>query len=191
MSPLVAALSLALGALTSLAVPGACIALDIDPESARRDLVSADGSLFVVGRARMPGVHWVSICREASLVNDVPLAAADAMRAADHVGWPSGEEVVGMLSAGWPWTFIELTWMRGARDEFPGDPRDNLLEAGNLADAIRRAVSHTPEPHVSLSWPQLALSALTLAVPWLIALTLAARARQSAQARTAPTSARP
>lgn len=191
MSRLVAALSIALGALTSLAVPGACVALDIDAVSEPRDIASAGGSLFVIGRAHMPGVHWVSICREAGLVNDAPLAAADAARAARHAGWPSGDEVVGMLSAGWPWSFIDMTWTRGTRDEFPGDPRDNLLETGNLADAIRRAVSRTPEPHTSLSWPHLAASALTLAAPWWIALTLAARARRSAPARTGQRSAQP
>lgn len=179
------ALSAALGLMTSLAVPGACVALEMDPGTARRDISSAEGSLFVVGRAHLPGLAWVSVCREASLVNEAPIAAPDAVRAAAHVGWPAGDEVTGMLSAGWPWPFIDLTWVRRARDDFPGDPRDNLVESGNLSDAIRRAVSRTPEPQVNLSWPSLAASALTLAVPWWIALRLAARARRSAPAQTA------
>ena len=179
------ALSIALGALTSLAVPGACVALDLDPASKPRDISSAEGALFVVGRAHLPGLRWISICREASLVNDAPLAAADATRAARHVGWPTGDDVVGMLSAGWPWPFIDLTWVRGPRDDFPGDPRDNLMESGNLADAVRRAVSRVPEPHLSVSWAPMAASAIALAVPWWVALRLAARARRSAPARTA------
>lgn len=185
MSRLVAALSIALGVFTSLAVPGACVALDIDPASDPRDIASAQGSLYVIGRAHMPGLAWVSICREAGLVNDAPIAAPDAVRSAAHVGWPAGDEVIGMLSAGWPWPFIDLTWARRARDDFPGDPRDNLMESGNLSDAIRRAVSRTPEPQVSISWPSLAASAFTLAVPWWIALKLAVRARRSAPAQAA------
>lgn len=191
MNRLAIALSIALGTLTSLAVPGACVALDIDAVSQPRDIASAGGSLFVIGRARMPGLAWVSICREAGLVNDPPLAAADAARAARHARWPTGDEVVGMLSAGWPWPFIDMTWVRGARDDFPGDPRDNLMESGNLSDAVRRAVSRTPDPIISLSLPHVAASALTLAAPWWIALRLAAKARRSAPARTAQRSAPP
>lgn len=185
------ALSVALGLMTSLAVPGACVALDMDPATARRDISSAGGALFVVGRAHLPGLAWVSICREAGLVNDAPIAAPDAARAAARVGWPVGDEVTGMLSAGWPWPFIDLTWVRRGRDDFPGDPRDNLMESGNLSDAIRRAVSRTPDPIIGLSWPHLAASALSLAAPWWIALRLAVRARRSAPARTAQRSAPP
>ena len=191
MSRLALALSIALGSLTSLAVPGACVALDVDPVPEPRGIASSDGALFVVGRAHMPGISWVSVCREARLVNDAPLAAADAARAARHAGWPAGDEVVGMLSAGWPWPFIDLVWVRGARSDFPGDPRDNLMESGNLTDAVRRAVSRVPPPALSLSWPSLAASALTLAAPWWMALTLAARARRSARAQTGPASAQP
>lgn len=184
MSWAVSALSIALGALTSLAVPGACVAVDMDPVSAPRDIASSDGTLFVIGRAHLPGVSWVSVCREAGLVNDVPLIAADAARAARLAGWPEGDEVVGMLSAGWPWPYIDMIWVRGARDDFPGDPRDNLLESGNLADAIRRAVSRAPEPHIAISWHAFAASSLALAAPWWITLRLAAKARRSAPART-------
>jgi len=179
------ALSVALGLMTSLAVPGACVALDLDPTTERRDIASSGGTLFVVGRAHMPGLAWVSICREAALVNDSPIHAADALRAARNAGWPMGDEVIGMLCAGWPWPFIDLTWVRRARDDFPGDPRDNRVESGNLADAVRRAVSRTPEPTVALDWPSLAASALALALPWWMALTLAARARSPAPARKA------
>lgn len=180
------ALSALLGLLTSLAVPGACVALDLDPTTERRDIASSGDALFVVGRAHMPGLAWVSVCREAGLLNDAPIAAPDAVRAAAHVGWPKGDEVIGMLSAGWPWPFIDLTWVRGAREDFPGDPRDNRVESGNLADAVRRAVSRTPEPTVALDWPSLAASALALALPWWMALRLAAKARSPAQAQTAP-----
>jgi len=189
MSGLNVALSLGLGILTSLAVPGACVALDLHPASSPRDLASAGESLYVVGRARLPGLHWVSVCREAGLVNDVPVDAPDAERATQHAGWPSGDAVVGMLSAGWPWPFLDLIWVRGARDDFPGDPRDNSQESGNLADAVRRAVNRVPPPALSLSWPSLAASVLALSVPWWIALTLAARARQSERARTGQASA--
>lgn len=184
MSRLIVALAVALGFLTSLAVPGACVALGIDAISQPRDIASAEGSLFVIGRARIPGAVWVSVCRETVLVNEAPLAAADATRAARHARWPAGDEVVGMLSAGWPWPFIDMTWVRGARDEFPGDPRDNMLESVNLDDAIRRAVSRTPEPAIALDWPSLAASALCLAAPWWVALTLAARARRPGPAQT-------
>ncbi len=184
-------LSLALGILTSLAVPGACVALDVEPASSPRDVASAGGSLYIVGRAGMPGLQWVSVCREAGLVNEGPVAAPDAVRATRRVGWPSGDAVVGMLAAGWPWPFIDLVWVRGAREDFPGDPRDNSQESGNLADAVRRAVSQTPPPVLSLSWPSLAASALALAAPWWIALTLAERARRSERARTGQASARP
>ena len=82
MSRSIAALSMALGVLTSLAVPGACVALDTDPAPSPRDIASDGGSLFVIGRASLPGLEWVSVCREARLVNDVPLPSADAVRAA-------------------------------------------------------------------------------------------------------------
>jgi hypothetical protein len=189
MSRLSVALSLALGILTSLAVPGACVALELDPSPSRRDLASAGESLYIIGRARLPGLHWVSVCREAGLVNEVPVAAPEAQRATQRAGWPAGDAVVGMLSAGWPWPFIDLVWVRGARDDFPGDPRDNSQESGNLADAVRRAVSRSPPPALSLSWPSLAASMLALAAPWWIALTLAARARRSGRARTVRASA--
>lgn len=185
MSWLNIALSVALGVLTSLAVPGACVALGVDPASGRRDIASADGSLFVIGRAHLPGLSWVSVCREARLVNEPLVASPEALRAVRHSGWPSGDDVVGVLSAGWPWPFIDLTWVRGARDDFPGDPRDNLAESGNLEDAVRRAVSQSPAPDASVWWPSLAASALALALPWWGALTLAAQARRSARARTA------
>lgn len=190
MSRLVAALSVALGALTSLAVPGTGVALELDPVPRPRDLASDGRSLFVIGRAHMPGLAWVSICREATLVNEVPIAAVDAARVADRTAWPAGDDVVGMLSVGWPWPFIELTWMRGPRQDFPGDPRDNLSESGSLTDAIRRAISANPPPRVTLAWASLAASAGSLAVPWWFALTLAVRARRSAPARTGRPSAR-
>jgi hypothetical protein len=191
MSRSIAALSMALGVLTSLAVPGACVALDTDPAPSPRDIASDGGSLFVIGRASLPGLEWVSVCREARLVNDVPLPSADAVRAARRVGWPTGDQVVGMLSAGWPWPFLDLAWVREGKGDFPGDPRDNLQESGNLSDAIRRAVSGTPRPVMSLSWPSLAASALSLAAPWWIALTLAARARRPSPAPARQSPARP
>ncbi|MBU3727660.1 MAG: hypothetical protein FGM37_00200 [Phycisphaerales bacterium] len=190
MSGLVAVLSVALGALTSLAVPGAGVALDADPVPEPRDLASDGHALFVVGRAHMPGLAWVSVCRESTLVHQATIEAADTARAAHHMAWPDGDEVLGMLSVGWPWPFIDMTWMRGAREDFPADPRDNLSESGSLTDAVRRAVSANPPPKVTLVWGSLAASAGSLAVPWWLALTLAARARRSAPARTARSSAR-
>lgn len=190
MSWLNLALSFALGALTSLAVPGASVALDIDPVPEPCDVASAGGSLFVVGRAHMPGMTWTSVCREAALVTDMPIAAADAERAVRLAGWPTGDDVVGMLSAGWPWAFVDMAWARGPRGDFPADPRDNLSEAGSLADAIRRAISANPSPALAIAWPSLAASAALLAAPWWLALTLATRARRSAPAGTGRASAR-
>jgi len=186
-----AAISLAMGALTSLAVPGACVALDVDTTPHARDIVCAQGSLYVVGRAEQPGIRWVSVCYEGPLVN--PLARDDngAYRAAELVGWPIGEEVTGMLSVGWPWPVIDMAWIRTGRADFPGDPRDNTVESGNLADAIRRAVSGTPSPTMSLSVTNALANAIALGAPWWIALRLAARGSRSSPARAAPRSARP
>lgn len=191
MSRLAIPLSVALGMLTSLAVPGASVALDIEPSCQARDIAGAEGALFVIGRAHLPGLSWCCICREAPLVNEVPRAAPDAERAASHVGWPSGDEVIGMLSAGWPWPYLDLVWVRRRLDDFPSDPRDNLTESGNIGGGIRRAISRTPDPAMAMSWTAFAASALLLAAPWWIALTLAARARRSGPAQAAQASAQP
>lgn len=185
-----AAIALAMGALTSLAVPGACIGLDIAPTSHARDIVCEQGGLFVTGAAELPGIRWVSVCYEGPLVNHLSKVDPGARRAAGIVGWPTGEEVAGMMSAGWPWPIVDVAWLRTGRADFPGDPRDNVLESGNLADAVRRAVSGTPAPQVRVHATGALASAVTLGAPWWIALRLAARGSRSAPAQAAQRSAR-
>lgn len=188
------ALAVLLGALSALAVPGLWVAAGVQPDAVPRDVTAHAGAAYVIGRAAQPGLHWRSVCKEAALVNPPPCVTGACMeleqREVDALE-ARPDDVIGTLSAGWPWPFIRMSWARSETGDFPSDPRDNLSEGGPLSDAVRRAVTQAPRPHVSVSAPAAMADIALLAGAWWLPLTLAARAGRSARPQRAPAPERP
>lgn len=183
-----------LGALSSLAVPGLWVAAGVTPDAVPRQVTPSGEVAYVIGCAAQPGLSWRSACREAPLVNQAPCADGSCLAVEPHeveALESNPEDVVGTLSAGWPWPLIRMSWLRSETGDFPSDPRDNLSESGPMADAVRRAVTQAPTPHVRILIGAAAADILVLSCAWMVPLTLAARAARSSPARRAPAPARP